>query len=80
MKLYKIMRPNIEVEFVGIIGFFAALSAIFKVGIRRKTFDYRVNFCSGYAGTVKKHTYYVIPKYKLKRVKELTEESEVDTE
>jgi hypothetical protein len=70
MKLPKIMTAPIEIEFIGIKGFFHVLYCILKVGIKRAN----INFValldkSGNAGIVKKHTFYVIPIYKLKKSK-----------
>ena len=41
MKLSKIVRPEIEIEFIGVKGFFAALLAICKIGIQKWHFDYQ---------------------------------------
>jgi len=78
VKMPKIMRPEVEVEYVGIKGFFAALYAICKVGIRKahidcqiKTFTPQLHGIEG--GTVKRYYYYLIPKYKIRRVSELRE-------
>lgn len=70
MKLPKILRPEVEVEYVGVKGFFAALYAICRVGIKRA----HINVTFG--GKIAKHYYYVIPKYKFKRVSELSEDEE----
>lgn len=72
MKVKKIFRPEIEVEYVGVKGFLSALCTICKVGIRKATLNIRINAVSGYAGKVEKHTCYAIPKYKFKKVSELT--------
>ena len=69
MKLQKILRPEIEVEFIGVKGFFAALLAICKIGIKKANINFVIKtYLKGNAGTVKKHSFYVIPKYKLKSV------------
>ena len=78
MKLPKIMRPEVEVEFVGIKGFFAALLAVCRVGIKKAHVDYEfVTFTAvahGYdGGKIKRYYFYIIPKYKFKRVSELSE-------
>ncbi len=68
MKLPKIQRPEIEVEIVGIKGFLLFLKALCEVGLIKKAYiDYTIKFCD-YAGTVKRHYFYIIPKFKLKRV------------
>ena len=75
MKLSKIVRPEIEIEFIGVKGFFAALLAICKVGIRKGHFDYQIKiYKRGCAGTVKRHYFYAIPKYKFKRVSKIESE------
>ena len=80
MKMPKIMRPQLELEFVGIKGFFAALFAICKIGIRKCSVNLLINLYTENAGTVKRVTFYVIPKYRLKRVTEIAEESEGEKE
>lgn len=80
MKVKKIFRPEIEVEYVGVKGFLMALYGICKVGIRKATLNiYIKSILSDKAGHVQKRTCFVIPKYKLKKVSELTE-SEDNTE
>ena len=85
MKRSKIIRPEIEVEFVGAKGFIAFLTAICKVGLIKKA---HINLqireftpvSHGFeGGTVKRIPYYIIPKYKLKKVKKI-DESEVEEE
>lgn len=78
MKFKKIFRPEIEVEYVGIKGFFSALLAICKVGLIKKShIDYKYTFTAQThgleGGTVRRHYYYAIPKYRLKRVSKLSE-------
>lgn len=75
MKLSKIIRPEIEVEFVGVKGFIAFLTAICKVGLIKKAhIDLQIkSFYGVEGGTVKRHYYYIIPKYKLKKVKKINE-------
>ena len=78
MKLPKIMRPEIDIEYIGIKGFFAALLAICKVGIKKARINYQIATFTAQihgveGGTVKGKTFYIIPKYKLKRVTELSE-------
>lgn len=85
MKRSKIYRPEIEVEFVGVKGFIAFLIAICKVGLIKKvhidlqikTFTPKVHGVEG--GTIKRIPYYIIPKYKLKKVAKI-DESEVAEE
>lgn len=79
MKLPKIMRPEVEIEYIGIKGFFAALLAICKVGIKKAHVDCHISQFNiqshGFdGGTVKRYYFYVIPKYKFKRVSELSED------
>ena len=76
MKTPKIIRPEIEVEYAGIKGFFFALYAVCKVGIKRTHIDYCVNLFTKQShgidgGTVKRLYFYIIPKYKFKRVAEI---------
>ena len=79
MKNTKIIRPEIEVEYVGVKSFFAALYAICKVGIKKTHIDVICKLTTAQkhgieGGTVKRHYYYIIPKYKFKKVSELSEE------
>lgn len=75
MKLQKIQRPEIEIEFVGVKGFFAALLAICKVGIKKAHIDVLIKtHLKGNAGTVKRHYFYIVPKYKFKRVSKIESE------
>lgn len=79
MKRSKIIRPEIEVEFVGVKGFIVFLIGICKVGLIKRayinchllTFTPKTHGFEG--GTVKKLPYYIIPKYKLKKVKKIDE-------
>lgn len=75
MKLPKIQRPEVEIQFVGIKGFFAALQAICKVGLIKKAhINLQIKtFFNGNGGIVKRYYFYVIPKYKFKRVTEINE-------
>lgn len=76
MKLPKIQRPELEIHFVGVKGFFEALQAICKAGmiIKKVHIDYQYKtFLNGNGGFVKRHYYYVIPKYTFKRVSEIGE-------
>ena len=79
MKLPKIIRPDIEIEFIGIKGFFVALYAVFKVGIKKAHIDCTIKtYLRGNAGIVKRYYFYVVPKYKFKRVNKINNtESEV---
>lgn len=82
MKRPKIIRPEVEVEYVGIKGFFAALYAVCRVGIKKTHIDYQIATFTAQShgvegGTVKRYYFYIIPKYKFKRVSELSED---DTE
>lgn len=80
MKRSKIIRPEIEVEFVGVKGFIAVLIAICKVGLIKKahinlqikTFTPKTHSVEG--GTIKRIPYYIIPKHKLKKVAEIEKE------
>ena len=73
MKLQKIQRPEIEVEFVGVKGFLLFLKALCKVGLIKKAhIDYTIKLCD-YTGTVKRRYFYIIPKFKLKRVTKIDE-------
>lgn len=76
-----IIRPEFEIEYVGLVGFLLALySIIFKIGIKKVYVNLAYSMYNGNAGAVyKKIPYYVIPKYKFKRVAYI-EESESDTE
>lgn len=79
MKLKKIQRPKVEIKYVGVKGFFAALYAICKVGIKKTHIDYQIKLSAAQrhgieGGTVKRHYFYIIPKYKFKRVSEISEE------
>ena len=78
MKRPKIMRPEIDIEYIGIKGFFAALLAICKVGIKKARINYQIATFTAQihgveGGKVKGKVFYIIPKYKLKRVTELSE-------
>ena len=79
MKNPKIMRPEIEIEYVGIKGFFYALYAVCKVGIKKTSivqnkYTYRREIHGFDAGIGIRHYFYIIPKYKFKRVSELSED------
>ena len=79
MKLPKIMRPEIDIEYIGIKGFFAALLAICKVGIKKVRVNFQIATLTAQihgveGGTVKGKVFYIIPKYKFKRVSELSED------
>lgn len=81
MKLKKIQRPEIEIEYVGIKGFFDALRGICKVGLIRKInveLVYNIDVVKRIR-PIKRHYIYAIPKYRLKRVSKLSE-SEVQGE
>ena len=75
MQCSKIFRPEVEIEFVGVKGFIAALIAICKVGLIKKapvncqikTFSVQSHGFEG--GTIKRIPCYIIPKYRLKKVK-----------
>lgn len=69
MKMPKLFRPELEIEFIGIKGFFVALAAILKVGIKRAHIDLQIRkLFNGNGGTVKRCYFWVVPKYKFKRV------------
>lgn len=79
MKRPKIIRPEFEVEYVGLAGFLLALYSICKFGVKKVYVNLAYPMFNGNAGAVyKKIPYYVIPKYKFKRVAEI-QESESDT-
>lgn len=83
MKPPKILRPEIDVEYIGIKGFFAALYAVCRVGIKKARINYQIATLTAQihgveGGTVKGKTFYIIPKYKFKRVSELSESEGVD--
>lgn len=42
MKLPKIMRPEIDIEYIGIKGVFAALYAVCRVGIKKARINYQI--------------------------------------
>lgn len=77
MKTPKIIRPEIVVEYVGIKSFFYALYAICKVGLIRKcginitTKIYTLQVHGFDGGTCKRIYFYIVPKYKFKRVSEI---------
>ncbi len=82
MKLPKIMRPEIEVEYIGVKGFFSALLAICRVGIKKARINLQIATLTAQihgveGGKVKGKVFYIIPKYKFKKVSELSED---DTE
>lgn len=83
MKKPKILRPEIDVEYIGIKGFFAALYAVCSVGIKKAHVDchiaaFNVQSHGFDGGKIKRFYFYVIPKYKFKRVSELSESEGVD--
>lgn len=56
-KIPNVIRPEIKIEYSGIIGFFAAISAIVRVGIREVWFELN-------GKRIAKS--YIIPKYSLR--------------
>jgi hypothetical protein len=73
VKLKRILRPEIEIKYVGVKGFFYALFAILKVGLIKKAhieFEIKV---TKHNCVPKRYWVYAIPKYKLKRVRKLSE-------
>ena len=83
MKMPKILRPEVEVEYVGVKGFFAALLAVCRVGIKKTHVDYELAIYNAQThgfdgGKIKRYYFYIIPKYKFKRVSELSESGGVD--
>ena len=73
MKPKKILRPEIEVEYVGVKGFLLALFAICKTGIKKVATDYCITTVKGDIATYKRYYAYVLPKYKFKKVRKLSE-------
>ena len=79
MKRPRIIRPEVEVEYIGLIGLLLALCSICKFGVKKVYVNAAYSMFNGNTGAVcKKIPYYVIPKYKFKRVAEI-QESESDT-
>ena len=66
IKNVEIIRPEIRVEYKGIMGLCAAVAAVLKVGIKRIKINVQIKG-NEYWGTVKTITAYVIPKYEFKR-------------
>lgn len=62
MKLPKIMRPEVEVEYNGLFGFLYALYVICKVGVKRAKI-----YCMAGKHNIKDVYFWIIPKYKFKR-------------
>lgn len=73
MKIPKVIQPVFEIEYKNIQGFICAIYAIIRVGIKKAHIDCCINPCS-YKGTVKRHYFYIIPKYKFIKVKEWSEQ------
>ena len=65
MKLSKLQRPEVEVEFVGLKGFFEAVIKILRFGITK--------------ANVGRYRFWIIPKYRFKKVLKI-EEIEVGVE
>ena len=68
MKIPKIIRPEIELEYYGILGFLYAVYAVICVGIKRKKISYvifeeKAKCIKG----VEDVEHWIIPKYKFKR-------------
>ena len=78
MKKPKIIRPEIDVEFVGVAGFFDALRKICKFGIRKCEVNQHINI-SRHVKNIKRTHFWIMPKYYFKSVKEITNESEETT-
>lgn len=66
MKLPKVIRPDIEIEYKGAFGFLYALFCICRIGIKRMAVD--IEFCGEAA---RKWKFFVIPKYTLTKVERL---------
>ena len=62
MKMPKIIRPEIEIEYTGFLGFLYALYAICSVGVKRVKIS-----CMAGKHNVKYIHFWIIPKYKLIR-------------
>lgn len=60
----KVFRPEIEIEYKGILGFVYALLAIIKIWIKRATID--ITFCGE---TVQRRKVLIIPKWIIKRAR-----------
>lgn len=65
MNLPKVLRPEIEIEYKGTIGFLRAMCAIVEVGVKRAKFD--ITFMGE---TVETWRPLVIPKYTVRKVKD----------
>lgn len=83
MKIPKIFSPELEVEFVGIKGFLIALVTIFKLkgGIKRAHIDCQIKTLTAQShgvdgGIVKRCYFWVVPKFKFKRVAEINEKEQ----
>lgn len=62
MKMPKVLRPEVEIEYMGVYGFLCALLCMFKIWIKKVPIDYTIN-----GETVMKHKFFVIPKYRIAR-------------
>ena len=62
MKMPKVIRPEIEIEYKGFFGFLYALYAIFSVGVKRAKISCMVGNLNA-----KDIHFWIIPKYKFIR-------------
>lgn len=62
MKLPKVIRPEIEIEYKGLKGFILVLYGVLTFGVRR----FKLNFSAG-KSIIGTHTFIVIPRYKFTR-------------
>lgn len=61
MRLPKIIRPEFEISYNGILGFCYAIYAICKVGIQKA----EITVCPVRLSRIKRAKVWIIPKYKL---------------
>lgn len=62
MKMPKVLRPEIDIEYKGIFGFLYAMFCICRVGIKQMSVDFAM--CNQ---VVAKRKFWIIPKYKITR-------------
>ncbi len=67
LKMRKIIRPEITIEYKGIKGLCIAIVSVIKVGIKRVRCNIQIKG-NEHWGVVKVITVYAIPKYEFKRV------------
>lgn len=59
MKMPKVLRPEIDIEYKGVLGFLYAMFCICRVGIKRMSVDFTM--CNQ---IVCNRKFWIIPKYK----------------